>query len=215
MTDDVLLSGYVRALFAMEDEVLEELRYEIPRRGLPEIHISAEQGRLLQVLLRAAGARRVLEVGTLGGYSAIWMARALAPEGHLVTLEIDPARAELARAFIERAGLTDRVEVRVGDALDAMADMDASEPFDAVFIDADKERYPAYLEQALRLLRPGGLVLGDNAFWSGRVLEDDSAEASTLAMRAFNRGLAEHPDLTATIVPMRDGLAVAVYTPAS
>ena len=214
MSDDVLLSGYVRGLFAREDEVLETLRYEISRRGLPEIHISAEEGRLLQVLLRAIGARRVLEVGTLGGYSAIWMARALPPEGRLLTLEIDPDRARFAREFAARAGLENVIEVRVGDAAEVLPTLDAGEPFDAVFIDADKERYPLYLEGALRLLRPGGLVLGDNAFWSGRVLDEDTEEESTRGMRAFNQRIADHPHLTGTIIPMRDGLAVAVYTPA-
>lgn len=214
MNDEVLLSGYVRSLFAAEDTVLEELRYEVSRRGLPEIHISAEQGRLLQVLLRAVGARRVLEVGTLGGYSAIWMARALPADGLLLTLEIDPAHAAFAREFVERAGLEGRVEVRTGDAAASMEALDAAEPFDAVFIDADKEGYPAYLDQALRLLRPGGLVLADNAFWSGRVLDEDADEGGTRGVRAFNRRLAEHPGLTGTIIPMRDGLAVAVYTPA-
>lgn len=215
MSEDVYLSGYVRGLFAAEDEVLEELRYEISRRGLPEIHISAEQGRLLQVLLRAVGARRVLEVGTLGGYSALWMARALPADGRLLSLEVDPGRAAFAREFVGRARLDGVVEVRVGDAASVLPSLDAGEPFDAVFIDADKERYPLYLEQALRLLRPGGLVIGDNAFWSGRVLDEDPEEESTRAIRAFNRQIAEHPDLTGTIIPMRDGLAVAVYTPAS
>ena len=215
VTDEALLSGYVRRLFAAEDGVLEALRYEIPRRGLPEIQISAEQGRLLQVLLRAVGARRVLEVGTLGGYSSIWMARALPPDGRLLTLEIDPERAAFAREFIERAGLSDRIEVRVGDAGETLAALDAGEPFDAVFIDADKERYPAYLDEALRLLRPGGLVLADNAFWSGRVLDEAPEEEGTTGVRELNRRLAEHPDLLGTIIPMRDGLAVAVYTPAS
>lgn len=215
MSDDVLLAGYVRRLFAAEDDVLEELRYEIARRGLPEIHISAEQGRLMQVLLRAVAARRVLEIGTLGGYSAIWMARALPGDGRVLTLEIDPQRAAFAREFIERAGLQDRIEVRVGEATETLAALDAAEPFDAVFIDADKERYPAYLDEALRLLRPGGLVMADNAFWSGRVLEEDPEEEGTRAVQELNRRMADHPSLVGTIIPMRDGLAVAVYTPAS
>ena len=215
MSDDVLLSGYIRGLFAAEDETLEELRYEISRRGLPEIHISAEQGRVLQVLLRAVGARRVLEIGTLGGYSALWMARALPSDGRLLSLEIDPDRAEFAREFARRAGLESLIEVRVGDAAEVLPSLDAEEPFDAVFIDADKERYPAYLEQALRLLRPGGLVIGDNALWRGRVLDEEPEEESTRAIQAFNRSLADDPRLTATILPIRDGMAVAVYTPAS
>ncbi|HUG41602.1 MAG TPA: O-methyltransferase [Longimicrobiales bacterium] len=215
MSEDVRLSGYVRGLFAPEDEILETLRYELPRRGLPEIQISAEQGRLLQVLLTAVAAERVLEVGTLGGYSAIWMARALPAGGRLVSLEIDPERAAFAREFMDRAGVGDRVEVRIGEASGIMAALEGAAPFDAVFIDADKERYPAYLDLALRLLRPGGLVMADNAFWSGRVLDDDAEEEGTRAVREFNRRMAGHPDLVGTIVPVRDGLAVAVYRPAS
>lgn len=214
-SDDVLLAGYVRSLFAPEDPLLEELRYEIPRRGLPEIHISAEQGRLLQVLLRAIGARRVLEVGTLGGYSAIWMARALPPDGHVVTLEIDPDHAAFAREFVARGGLDGAIEVVEGDALETMQALDPAHPFDAVFIDADKERYEDYLDEAIRLLRPGGLVIADNAFWSGRVLDDDPEEPGTRSVQALNRRLATDPRLFGTIIPVRDGLAVAVYTPAS
>lgn len=215
MSDDVLLSGYVRSLFAAEDAVLEALRYETSRRGLPEINISAEQGRLLQVLLRAIGARRVLEVGTLGGYSAIWMARALPPDGALRTIEIDPGRAAFAREFIAKAGLDGVIRVVVDDAARALAAFPAEEPFDVVFIDADKERYPGYLEQALRLLRPGGLVIADNAFWGGRVLEEDPEEEGTRGVRELNRRMATDPSLHGTIIPVRDGMAVAVYTPAS
>lgn len=215
MTEDVLLSGYVRGLFATEDELLQELRYEISRRGLPEIHISAEQGRFLQVLIAAIRGRRILEVGTLGGYSALWMARALPPDGRLLTLEIDSGRAEMAREFAARAGLDRVIEVRVGEASEAMGSLDAADPFDLVFIDADKERYPLYLEEAVRLLRPGGLIVADNAFWSGKVVDEDADDAGTRAIREFNRRLAGHPELTGTIVPMRDGLALAVYTPAS
>lgn len=208
---DVQLTGYVQGLFAAEDVILEELRYETARRGMPEISVSAEEGRLLQLLLTAIGARTVLEIGTLGGYSAIWMGRSLPPDGRLLTLEIQADRAEFARGFIDRAGLGSVVEVRVGDAADTLPALVADgERFDAVFIDADKERYPVYLEHALALVRPGGLILADNAFWSGRVLEADAADEDTRAVQRFNRLLAEHPDLTATIIPVRDGLAAAV-----
>jgi len=211
----VLLSGYVRRLFAGEDEVLEELRYEISRQGLPEIYISAEVGRLLQVLLAAIGARRVLEVGTLGGYSALWMARALPADGHLLTLEIDPDRAAFARSFVSRAGLDSVVEVRVGEAraaLDELVDdlaAGAAEPFDAIFIDADKESYTAYLDAALELVRPGGLILADNAFRDGRVLDDDPDDA-TRGVMEYNERAASHERLATTIIPIRDGLVVSV-----
>jgi caffeoyl-CoA O-methyltransferase len=208
---DAGLSGYVQELFAPEDAVLQELRAESARCGLPEISVSAEVGRLLQLLLTTIQARTVLEIGTLGGYSGIWMARSLPADGRLLTLEIDPERAEVARTFIERAGLGAVVEVRVGDAIDILPGIAAAgDRFDAVFIDADKERYPDYLEHALTLVRPGGLILADNAFWSGRVLDEDDADEGTRAVQRFNRRLAEHPGLVATIIPIRDGLAAAV-----
>jgi caffeoyl-CoA O-methyltransferase len=212
VTDDAgALSDYIANLFAPEDPLLEEVRAEAYRRGLPDIAISAEVGRLLQVLLTAIGARRVLEIGTLAGYSAIWIARALGPEGRLVTLEIDPARADLARAFFQRAALEDRIEVMVGDAVETAARLARhGERFDAVFIDADKERYETYLELALEMVRPGGLILADNALWSGRVLQDPAEDDGTAALQAFNRTLARHPRLLSTIVPVRDGVAVGV-----
>lgn len=213
-TDDAGLRHYVETLFAGEDAVLRELREEIARRGLPEIYISAELGRALQVLLRAAGARTVLEVGTLGGYSAIWMGRALPPDGRLVSLEVDPERAELARGFVARAGLEEVVEVRVGDARDLLPALAASSSraFDAIFIDADKESYPAYLDHALELVRPGGLILGDNAFRGGGVLEEAPEEEGTRAIQLFNQRLARLGPAS-TILPIRDGLAVAVVGP--
>lgn len=207
----VLLSGYVRRLFAGEDEVLEELRYEISRQDLPEIYISAEVGRLLQVLLAAIGARRVLEIGTLGGYSAIWMARALPPDGRLLTVEREPDRAAFARDFIRRAGLEDVVEVRVGDAREVLRQLVAGDepPYDAAFIDADKESYVEYLERSLELVRPGGLIIADNAFRDGRVLEEEPDEA-TRGIQAYNERVAGHERLASTIIPIRDGVVVSV-----
>ncbi|NIP78357.1 MAG: methyltransferase domain-containing protein [Gemmatimonadetes bacterium] len=213
MTDDLSqrLDDYVRERFAREDELLAELRDEIPRRGMPEIHITADLGRLLQVLLASIGARRVLEIGTLGGYSALWMARALPADGRLISLEIDAERAALAREYLERAGLGPTVEVRVGDARELLAGLVAgnAEPFDAVFIDADKESYVEYLERSLELVRPGGLILADNAFRDGRILEDDPDEA-TRGILAYNDRIAGDDRLISTVVPIRDGLAVSV-----
>ena len=206
------LAAYIERLFAPEDALLRELREEIRHRGMPEIYISPDEGRLLQVLLTAIGARRVLEIGTLGGYSTIWLARALPADGRVVSLEIEPARAEIAREFARRAGLEGVIDVRVGAALDSLAGIEAEgvEPFDACFIDADKANYSAYLDHALRLVRPGGLILGDNALWAGRVLDPEPADEDTRAVHAFNQRLATAPELVATIVVIRDGLAVAV-----
>lgn len=207
----VLLSGYVRNLFAREDGLLEELRYEIVRQDLPEIYISPEVGRLLQLLLVAVRARRVLEIGTLGGYSAIWMARALPFDGHLLTVEIEADRAAFARDFIRRATLEDLVEVRVGEAREVLARLvaDGTEPFDAVFIDADKEGYVEYLDRSLELVRPGGLIIADNAFRRGRVLEEDPDE-DVRGVISYNERIAAHPRLVSTIIPIRDGVAVSV-----
>jgi predicted O-methyltransferase YrrM len=205
------LERYVADLFAQEDDVLRALREAMATSGFPDIAVSAVQGRLMQVLLRLAGARRVLEIGTLGGYSAIWLARALPSGGRLVTLEIDADRAEFARGFARRAGLADVIDVRVGPALDTIAQLERDgATFDACFIDADKEGYPAYLEAALRLVRPGGLIIGDNVLWSGRVVDEDPPEEGTRQILSFNRRLADDPRLDATILPIRDGISVAI-----
>lgn len=204
------IADYIAALFAPEDDVLRTLREEADRGGLPPIAIPPETGRLLQVLLRAIGARRVLEVGTLGGYSAIWMARALPLDGRILSLEIDPARAEFARRHIARAGFAHVVEVRVGAALHLLPALDG-ERFDAVFLDADKEPLPTYFEWALRLLRPGGLVIADNALRGGRVLDADDADPDVRGVRELNRKLAADPRVTGLVLPIGDGVAVGVY----
>lgn len=200
---------YIAGLFSAEDELLAALREEADRTGLPPIAISTDEGRLLQVLLTAVGARRVLEVGTLGGYSAICMARALPPGSRLLTIEIEDKHASFARRYIERAGFTDRVEVRVGRALDLLPALDG-ERFDAVFLDADKEPLPTYFEWALRLVRPGGLIIGDNALWGGRVYDDADTDERTRGVREFNRRMASDPRVLSIIVPTHDGVAVAV-----
>ena len=207
------IDGYVEGLFAPQDEPLEAALRESQRAGLPGINISPSEGRLLQLLVEIAGAETVLEIGTLGGYSAIWLARALPAEGRLISLEINERHAEVARQNVVRAGISEKVEVRVGDAREGLAALVESGegPFDLVFIDADKEGYPEYLGWAIRLSRPGTLILGDNAIRGGSVLdpEDDSSRA----IRDFNRMLAEDPRLSATVLPLIrervDGLAIA------
>ena len=204
---------YVEGLFAPPDPVLEAALRRSCEAGLPEINVSRNQGKLLQLLAEIAGARRVLEIGTLGGYSTLHLARALPESGSLVSLELDERYAGVARENFLEAGLADRVEVRVGDAKASLARMveEGEEPFDLVFIDADKGGYPEYLEWALRLSRPGSLILADNAIRGGSVLdpEDESARAT----RDFNEVLAKDSRLSALVLPLIreqvDGLAMA------
>lgn len=205
------LAAYADDLFVREDPLLAELRAEMEARDLPMIHVPARTGLLLQILVRATGARRIVEIGTLAGYSALWMARALPDGGMLVTLEKEPDHVALAREFVERAGLAEAVDVRQGRAIDLLRQIDSDGTVDLVFLDADKESYTAYLGEARRLLRPGGILVADNAFWKGKVVrEADPDDDATRGIRAFNRALAEEPDFTATIIPTGDGVAVAV-----
>jgi predicted O-methyltransferase YrrM len=207
------IDSYVEELFAPPDPALEYALRRSREAGLPEIHIPPSEGTLLRLFAEIAGARRILEIGTLGGYSTIHLARALPKDGSLLSLELDERYAEVARENIREAGLGERVEVRVGDAQDLLARMveDGEETFDLVFIDADKESYPEYLEWSLRLSRSGSLILADNAIRGGSVVdpEDDSARAT----RRFNETLAKEPRLSALILPLIrervDGLAIA------
>ncbi len=204
---------YVEDLYAPPDPALESALRESRRAGLPRIQISPVEGKLLQLLAATAAARRILEIGTLGGYSAIHLARALPENGTLLSLEIDERHAEVARENVARAGLAGRVEVRVGDARELLAGLveSGAGPFDLVFIDADKEGYPEYLEWSLKLSRPGSLILADNAIRGGSVL--DPQDESARATREFNEALARHPRLSALVLPLLrervDGLAIA------
>jgi caffeoyl-CoA O-methyltransferase len=208
------IDAYIEELFAPPDEALDAALEESRRAGLPEIQISPNEGVLLAVLAQIAGTRRILEIGTLGGYSAIHLARALPEDGALISLEIDERHAEVARNNVKRAGLEGKVEIRVGDAKVLLARVVEREegPFDLVFIDADKEGYPEYLEWALRLSRPGSLILADNTIRGGSVIDprNDSARAT----REFNEKVAEDPRLFGIVLPLIreriDGLAIAL-----
>lgn len=211
------VDSYITDLFGASDPALEAALRDSAAAGLPEIAVSPAQGQLLHLLARAHGARRILEIGTLGGYSTIWLARALPPDGTLLTLEADPRHAEVARANITRAGLADRVTVRVGRAQDTLPVLAAAatEPFDLIFLDADKESYTAYLTWSLKLSRPGTLIIADNVVRGGRVLDAGSDDANVQGARRFNELLAANPRLTATIVQIvgskgYDGLAIAL-----
>ena len=212
---DLLLriDTYIEELFAPPDPALEGALRRSRAVGLPEIQISPTEGKLLRLLAEIAGVRRILEIGTLGGYSTIHLAGALPEDGLLVSLEVDERNAGVARENIAEAGLESVVEVRVGDARELLAWMfeDGEGPFDLTFIDADKGGYPEYLEWALRLSRPGSLILGDNAIMGGSVIEP--VEGSVQAIRQFNERLAQDPRLSAIVLPLIrgrvDGLAIA------
>ena len=204
--------NYVTSLFAADDAALLATRAEMQREGLPGINVSACEGKLLHVLALMSGAKRVLEIGTLGGYSATWLARALPEDGKLISLELDPHHADVARRNLEQAGLTPKVEVRVGPALESLAKMEAEgeAPFDLVFIDADKDGYVDYLKKAVPLTREGGLILGDNTL-PDAVLTP-TADSGT---KRYNAAVAAHPDLVSIIVPVlrgngMDGLLISL-----
>jgi predicted O-methyltransferase YrrM len=167
---------YICDRLGLEDAATDSALEAIRAAGLPPIGVAATQGKMLELLGRIVGARRILELGTLGGYSTIWLARALPPDGTLVTIEYEPRFAEVARANIAVAGLTERVEQRVGAALDVLPALDGGEPFDLIFIDADKGNYPAYIDWALKLSRPGTLIVADNVIGAGAIAAADGHE---------------------------------------
>jgi predicted O-methyltransferase YrrM len=212
------IDDYVERLFAPEDPVLASNLERAAAAGLPAIQVSRTEGQLLKLLVRLAGARRVLEIGTLGAYSTTWLARGLAPGGVVVSLEVEPRHAAVARASLAEAGLDAVVDVRVGRAGDTLRAMAAAgeAPFDVVFIDADKPGYPAYLDLVMPLTRPGTLILADNVIRDGTVADDPPPDANASGAHAFNTALAAHPRLDAVIVPVIreyvDGLALAIVT---
>ncbi|PKP80998.1 MAG: O-methyltransferase [Alphaproteobacteria bacterium HGW-Alphaproteobacteria-18] len=203
---------YIDGLFASEDEVLVRLRQRAAEAGLPHIEVSAGQGKLLYLLTRLTGACRILEIGTLGGYSGVWLGRALPPEGELVTLELDPAYAAFARASFNEAGLGSQALILTGRALDVLATLTG--PFDLVFLDANKDEYPQYFAEAARLLRPGGLLLADNVVRKGAVLEPPAGDVMAQGAARFLEILAADPRFEAIVLQQvglkgHDGLALA------
>jgi predicted O-methyltransferase YrrM len=183
------------------------------KAALPAIDVAPNQGKFLHILARLARATRILEIGTLGGYSTIWLARALPPDGALISLEFDPDHARVARANIERAGMSNLVTIRVGPALQSLPTLDA--PFDLIFIDADKRNNPHYLTWALKLSRPGTLIVVDNVIRDGAILNADDPDPDVQGIRAFFEALAQEPRVTATAlqtvgVKGWDGLALAI-----
>ena len=204
--------AYLAERTAREDPFLAELKAAAAAAGIPPIWISPEQASLMQILLKSAGAKEVVEVGTLAGYSAIAMARALPPrsEGGCVrTIELVDAHADFAVEWIARSDVADRVEVHRGSGADVLAGFEADSA-DAAFLDADKGGYPNYLRECLRIVRKGGLILVDNAFAFGQLLDGDPTDREVPAVRAFNDLMAATPEVHGIIVPIGDGLWVAV-----
>ena len=210
------VDDYFTGLLRPSDPVLDESLAASAAAGLPAIQVSPLQGRLLRLLAQTQGARSILEIGTLGGYSTIWLARALPADGRLVTLEYESRHAEVARDNLARAGLADMVEVRVGAALESLLQLEAESrgPFDGIFIDADKPAYPEYLSWSLRLSRPGSLIIADNVVRNGAVIDAGSHDAGVQGIRRFHELLAAEPRLSATVVQTvgvkgYDGFALA------
>ncbi len=210
------VDAYFNSLFAPEDAALEETLQSTVEAQMPLINVAPNQGKLLQVLAHTVGARRILEIGTLAGYSTIWMARALPADGRLITLELQPDYAAIARANIVRAGLGDLVDIRVGPAIETLPVLAAEQHvFDLVFIDADKESTPAYLEWALKMVRVGSLIVIDNVVRDGAVADPHSPDGRVQGIRRGLELLAQTPGVTATALQTvgikgYDGLAIGV-----
>jgi predicted O-methyltransferase YrrM len=203
------------AVLLPPDEVLDAAVARSEAAGLPPIAVAPNQGKLLHLLARMIGAERILEIGTLGGYSTIWLARALGPDGHLTTLELDPKHAAVARENLTAAGLADRVEVLVGPAAATLATL--QEPFDFVFIDADKPGNPTYVEQALRLAHPGTVIVIDNTVRAGKIADDGSDDPAVLGTRAMHALLAADTRVESTAIQTvglkgHDGFTLAVVS---
>jgi len=208
------VDDYLGGLLVGADAALDKALQASDAAQLPAIAVSAPQGKFLHLLARIRGAKRILEIGTLGGYSTIWLARALPDGGRLISLEFEPRHAEVARQNVARAGLADRVEIRIGPAIDALPALPAGEPFDLVFIDADKPSTPDYVRWALKLTRPGSVIVVDNVIRKGEVIAD-RPDANAAAMREAMGLMAREPRLTTTVIQTvgskgYDGFAIAL-----
>lgn len=180
------------------DSVLEQALAENAAANLPSMDVAPNQGKFLHIAARMMGARRILEIGTLGGYSTIWLARALPRDGKVVTLEANPVHARVAKTNIERAGLSGLVDIRVGPAIETLPALAGQEPFDLIFIDADKPNNPAYLDWAIKLSRPGSVIISDNVVRNGGVIDPDSSDPAVPGLRRHFDMMANEPRLTAT-----------------
>ncbi|HVX52797.1 MAG TPA: O-methyltransferase [Chitinophagaceae bacterium] len=211
------VDAYISNLFNPADEALDAVEKSIIENGIPQISISPNQGKFLHIMAKLCHAKKILELGTLGGYSTIWLGRALPAGGKLITLEYSQHHANVAQKNIDRAGLTNVVEIRVGKALDMLPVVEAegTGPFDFIFIDADKQPYAEYFEWALKLSRPGTLIIADNVIRDGKVLDAGSTDENVQGVQRLNTLLSKTTDVTATIIQTvgvkeYDGMAIAL-----
>lgn len=204
---------YIRSLYAPQDELLEEINSELKKRDLA-INIGADEGKLLQLLIAMHGSKSIIEIGTLAGYSTIWMARALPEDGHIYTIDQEPEHIKMAEKFFSRCECQNRITQLVGDAHNVLPQLSDGSPFDMIFIDADKASYPAYLDWAENNIRKGGLIVADNTLLKGHVLQttppEDCAPTAWHNMRLFNERLANTAKYKATMIPTQEGLSVAI-----
>jgi len=211
--NESLSLDYIRSLYAPQDALLERIDAALHAMGMP-IHIGAEEGRLLQMLIALHGTRTIVEIGTLAGYSTLWMARALPENGHIYTIDKDPRHCAMAREFIAQSDMQERITQLEGDAHSVLAQLSAKGPFDMVFIDADKISYSDYLDWAERNIRKGGLIVADNTLLFGSMGQDapppDMAPTAWHNMRRFNERLANRNKYSGTIIPTQEGLSVAI-----
>jgi len=208
------VDAYLTQTLVGQDAALDLAVADQNAAGLPAIEVAPVNGKLLNLLARISGARRVLEIGTLGAYSTIWMARGIPEDGLVVTIEAEPRIAEIARANLERAGVAGKVEIKLGRGADVLPTLEGEEPFDLVFIDADKIRYVVYLDLVLRLSRRGTVILADNVIRHGLVMDEITDDESARGARAYNALIAAHPRLESIVLPILrdtvDGLAISI-----
>lgn len=203
--DTTAIKNYIHSLFVKEEPHIRYARENSQMQGLPQIHVASHVGQLIYLLAKSHEPRTILEIGTLGGYSTIWLAKALSKDGTIISLELEPHHAKLAREHIARAGYHKSVEIRLGKAQDLLSAMikRGEGPFDLIFIDADKENYPTYLEQALALSAPGTLILSDNLLPKGEEIDNPkTTNVSANAIYQFNRQIAHHPRLESMLIPI-------------
>jgi predicted O-methyltransferase YrrM len=202
------LYQYIVSTFAEEDDVLKSVVAETQKLGMPLIQVSPENGKFLQLLIKIISAKQVLEIGTLAGYSTIWMARGLPDDGRLITLEFEPKHADAAKENFKRAGLENKIEIITGPALESLEKLKGSK-FDFAFIDADKVSYPAYFNKVIEMMNRGGLITADNTLRDGKIIDTD-ADEGTEAVKVFNKKVASDSRVESLLIPISDGVTVCL-----